>query len=73
MTLSEQVQGAKAWAGKNFDGSEYESVFGEVVEDGSVVALNTTLSTAAYDKLRKMAGAAGTSLKAVLERLILEA
>lgn len=66
-------EAAKAWALANLDAGEVEALFGDVVEDGRKVVLNTTLSAAANDKLRRMASMRGESLKTVLERLIMEA
>ena len=61
---------AKEWAEKNLSADAFEAAFGPVPDDESFVALNTNLSAAANDKLRKMASAEGMSIRAMLESLI---
>ena len=61
---------AKAWAEEHLTAEEFETTFGVVTDDESTVALNTNLSAAANDKLRRMASTDGISIKMLLERMI---
>ena len=69
MTFNE----AQEWAEKRLDGDEYCEIFGEPDEDSEDVALNLIISAAASAKLKKAAAQNGISLRAQLERWILEA
>lgn len=64
---------AQEWAEKHLDGDEYCEIFGEPDEDSEDVALNLIISAAASAKLKKAAAQNGISLRAQLERWILEA
>lgn len=64
---------AQEWAEKHLDGDEYCEIFGEPDEEAEDVALNLIISAAASAKLRKAAAQNGISLRAQLERWILEA
>ncbi len=61
---------AQKWAEENLTADEYEAAFGVVEDDETQVTLNAKISAAMDDKLRKMAAAEGTTIKAVLERII---
>lgn len=69
MTFNE----AQEWAEKHLDGDEYCEIFGEPDEDSEDVALNLIISATASAKLKKAAAQNGISLRAQLERWILEA
>jgi hypothetical protein len=64
---------AQEWAEKHLDGDEYCEIFGEPDEDSEDVALNLIISATASAKLKKAAAQNGISLRAQLERWILEA
>lgn len=64
---------AKEWAEENLTADEYEAAFGVVEDDETQVTLNAKISAAVDSKLRRMAAAEGTTIKAVLERIITEA
>ena len=64
---------AQEWAEKHLDGDEYCEIFGDPGEDDEDVALNLIISAAASAKLKKAAAQNGISLRAQLERWILEA
>ena len=64
---------AQEWAEKRLDGDEYCEIFGDPDEDSEDVALNLIISAAASAKLKKAAAQNGVSLRAQLERWILEA
>lgn len=64
---------AQSWAEKHLDAEEYCKIFGEPDEDAEDVALNLIISAAASAKLKKAAAQNGISLRAQLERWILEA
>lgn len=64
---------AQEWAEKHLDGDEYCEIFGEPDEEAEDVALNLIISAAASAKLKKAAAQNGISLRAQLERWILEA
>lgn len=75
---SEQIQPltyaeAQAWAEKHLDGEDYCEIFGEPDEESEDVALNLIISAAASAKLKKAAAQNGISLRAQIERWILEA
>lgn len=64
---------AQEWAERKLDADEYCEIFGEPDEDSEDVALNLIISAAASAKLKKAAAQNGISLRAQLERWILEA
>ena len=64
---------AQEWAEKHLDGDEYCEIFGDPSEDDEDVALNLIVSASAAAKLKKAAAQNGISLRAQLERWILEA
>lgn len=66
-------EAARAWAKENLPDAEYAAAFGEVMDTGALVALNVNLNAAASDKLRRMASAEKTTIRAILERLIMGA
>lgn len=73
---SEQIQPltyaeAQAWAEEHLDGEDYCEIFGEPDEDSEDVALNLTISAAAASKLKKAAAQNGISLRAQVERWIM--
>lgn len=64
---------AQEWAERKLDADEYCEIFGEPNEGDEDVALNLIISAAASAKLKKAAAQNGVSLRAQLERWILEA
>lgn len=64
---------AKKWAEDELSADTWEHIFGEPDEDSEDVALNLIISAAASAKLKKAAAQNGISLRAQLERWILEA
>ena len=63
-------EAAQQWAEEHLDGDEYESIFGEVVEDGSKTPLNLTVSKTAVEIGRREAAKRGVSLSALVEELL---
>lgn len=63
---------AQAWAEEHLDADEYEAIFGEVSEDAEDVVISAKLPAAVDAKLRRMAAEAGTSVTAMIIRLIEE-
>lgn len=61
------------WAEAELTAEEWTSIFGDPDEDSEDVALNLIISAAAASKLKKAAAQNGISLRAQLERWILEA
>ena len=66
---------ARAWAERELSADEYESAFGEVMEDGgeSDVVISVRVSPATRERLRRMAAETGRSQGAVLDELIAKA
>lgn len=64
---------AKKWAEDELSADDWEHIFGDPDEDSEDVALNLIISAAAAAKLKKAAAQNGISLRAQLERWILEA
>lgn len=64
---------AQQWAEKCLTGDEYEEIFGEVAEDDSRTTMSISLPTATAEKLKRMAGASGETMSAIVDRLIREA
>ena len=63
---------AKQWAEEKLYADEYESIFGEVTEDGSRTAQLFSLSTIAVEKLRVMASKEGKSMSSIVEKIIMD-
>lgn len=42
---------AQEWAEEKLDGEEYESIFGEVVEDDSRISIGISISKTAHEKV----------------------
>lgn len=63
---------AQKWAKEKLSADEYESIFGEVTEDGSRTAQLFSLSTIAVEKLRVMASKEGKSMSSIVEKMILD-
>ena len=61
---------AREWAEDHLSASEYESIFGEVAEDGSRVTVTLSLSASAVEKAKRAAAQAGMGLSAYIEKLI---
>lgn len=61
---------AQKWAEEHLDADDYISIFGEPVEDDSLIALNLTLSASAISKFRLVAQRQQISQRELMERLI---
>lgn len=61
---------ASEWAEKHLDADEYQTIFGEVSEEGEDVLISAKLPAAIDAKLRRMASEAGISVTAELIQLI---
>lgn len=61
---------AQKWAEKHLDADDYISIFGEPVEDDSVIALNLTLSTSVVAKFKAAAQQEQISQRELMEKLI---
>lgn len=66
-------EAAQKWAEQYLTGDEYEEIFGEVAEDDSRTTMSISLPTATAEKLKRMAGASGETMSAIVDRLIREA
>lgn len=66
------IQEAKEWAEKHLDGDEYESIFGEVEEDGSRKVIAVSLAVTTIEKLRDAAASSGRTMSGIIEELILK-
>lgn len=66
---------ARAWAERELSADEYESIFGEVTEDGgeSDVVISVRVSPATRERLRRMAAETGRSQGAILDELVAKA
>ena len=64
---------AQAWAEKNLSGDEYESIFGEVEEDGSNVTMTISIPASIKAKIERMASKEGLTQSAIIARLVDEA
>lgn len=62
---------ATTWAEEHLDGDEYESIFGEVVEDETRKAVTYTLSVSTIERIRRMADQSGKSASEILDELVL--
>lgn len=62
---------ARTWAEEHLDADEYEEIFGEVAEDDSRTTLSLSASSAAAETARRAAAAAGLTLSAYIESLVL--
>lgn len=62
---------ARSWAEEHLDADEYEDIFGEVAEDDSRTTLSLSVSAAAAETARRAAAAAGLTLSAYIESLVL--
>lgn len=65
-------EGAKKWAEEKLSADEYESIFGEVTEDGYKTTGLFSLSTIAVEKLRVMASKEGKSMSSIVEKMIMD-
>lgn len=63
-------ESAREWAEKHLSPDEYESIFGEVVEDDSRVIITISVSTSAVERAKRAAAQQGISLSAYIEGLI---
>lgn len=61
---------AKRWAEKHLTEDGYNSIFGEVAEDDSKVALNLYLHKSSVAKAKREAAKAGTTVSEYVEQLI---
>lgn len=61
---------ARAWAEEKLSADEYESIFGEIVEDDSRTVVTISLSVEALERAKRSAAQAGISLSAYIESLI---
>lgn len=61
---------ARQWAEEHLSAGEYESIFGEIAEDGSKTAVTLSLSAAAVERAKRTAAQAGMGLSAYIEGLI---
>ena len=62
---------AQEWAEEHLDGDEYEEIFGAVVEDDSKTTVAYCLSKQAVEIAKRAASKEGSSVSALIERLIL--
>ena len=61
---------ARQWAEEHLDADEYESIFGEVSEDGSRVQVCYSLSAAAAETIKRRASELGITASAYIESLL---
>lgn len=61
---------ARAWAEENLASDEYESIFGEVVENDEKTTVTLSLSTSSIERAKRASGQRGISLSAYIESLI---
>lgn len=61
---------AREWAEEKLDADEYQSIFGEIVEDESRVTVTFSLSASSLEKAKRAAAQAGLSVSAYIESLI---
>lgn len=61
---------AEAWVEEHLSGDVYESLFGEVAEDGTRTTLSITIDSATVAYLRDRAQEQNTRISAYVERLI---
>lgn len=66
-------EAAQKWAEQYLTGDEYEEIFGEVAEDDSKTTMSVSLPVSTAEMLKRMAGATGESMSAIVDRLIREA
>lgn len=58
-------QEAQAWAEKHLDGGDYEKIFGEVEEDGTIEQIGIQVTKSLAEKLRRRAAQEGKSFSEV--------
>lgn len=61
---------AREWAEEHLDAGEYEDIFGEVAEDESRTQLCLSISTAAAEKIRRMAQESGQTISDYVESMV---
>lgn len=61
------VEEARLWAEKHLSADNYQTEFGEIVEDESRTVLSLTMATGLAEHLRREAAKAGMSLSAYIE------
>lgn len=62
-------QAAQQWAEKRLAPEEYESIFGEILDDDSREIITFSLSAATVEKIKREAAKRGISKSAVIDKL----
>ena len=65
-------EAARAWAEEHADADDYESIFGEVAEDGSKKAIILNLSVTAAETLKRRSQELNQPMSTIVENMIME-
>jgi predicted DNA-binding protein len=61
---------AGEWAGSHLEEEDYESVFGEILEDDTLTTVSISIPVSSHQKLKRMSRRWGKSVSAIIQELV---
>lgn len=61
---------ANEWAMEYLDADEYEAIFGKIIEDDSKHIISTSILTASYQKLKRLASEKGQTIGEIIDSFL---